>query len=214
MDFEDRIMYRDSQLIRMSSMMSLMSKVIISMCILILVMSIYIMTPSIRKILDSKADILRLQAKGYEIIPDIESKISDIDKSLQTLTTKNIENRLSKIEKAIQVGEIKIEDIQSIQNIREDFKVLKTYMFETPEKLIEFRSIQKDYIELKDKFAKTMDKDDIIREIDSLKSLFYYTLAIVGILVSIFAGSWVVAIRNSSKNIKDESSTHEIKKEE
>lgn len=87
-------------------------------------------------------------------------------------------------------------------------------MFETPEKLIEFRSIQKDYIELKDKFAKTMDKDDIIREIDSLKSLFYYTLAIVGILVSIFAGSWVVAIRNSSKNIKDESSTHEIKKEE
>jgi len=204
MNFEDR----------MSSMASLMSKAIISMCILILVISIYIMIPSIKEILDSQAEILRLQAKGYEMIPDIESRISDIDKSLQTLTTKNIENRLNKIEKAIKVGEIKIEDIQSVQKIREDFKVLKTYMFETPEKLIEFRSIQKDYTELKDKFDNTMDKDDIIREIDSLKSLFYYTLAIVGILVSIFAGSWIVAIRSSGKNFKSEAATDEISKEE
>lgn len=49
-----------------------------------------------------------------------------------------------------------------------------------------------------------MEKDDIIREIDSLKTLFYVTLGLVGILVSIFAGSWPVAVKKSTKEIKPE----------
>lgn len=121
--------------------------------------SLFIMITPLRNILDSKAQILQLQAKGYVVIPNMESKILDLNKAVETLTTKSIENRLSKIEKTIKVGEIKIEDIQSLQEIRDDFKVLKTYMFETPEKLIEFRSIQKDYSGLKDDLSKTMEKD-------------------------------------------------------
>lgn len=155
--------------------------------------------PPIENILVAKHNILIAELEGYKKIPNLEERISTIEKQLTALTTENIEARLAIIEKAISVGEVKPEDLKSIQSLRDDFLVMKSFMFSKPEQLVDFKTLQRDYQGLNADISKIMAKEDILREIDSVRNVFYATLSIFGIVVSIFAGAWFLAFRRQVK---------------
>ena len=184
------------RLIFMTRTMFLMMLMILLMSV---VFSIMRLTPYFTSILEAKHEMMKAQAEGLKQIPDIESKIADLEKRTQTLTSENIETRLKKIETAIRVGEVKPENLSTLQDLRDDFEVLKSYMFSDPEQLVEFRTLQKDYQELKQSQDKIMPKEDILREIGNIRGLLYWLLGIFGILTTIFGGSWFTALRQARR---------------
>lgn len=172
-----------------------MIQMAITLLVALSVMTIVTIVPSVKQMIDAKNRILDLQARGYEIIPDLESRVAELDKRLQTLTSSELSERLSKIEKAIAVGDVKPEDLTALQQIREQVAELRSYMSSQPEKIVEFRTVRKDYSDLKRAVEATMTKDDIMREVRYLHNLYYATLTLVGILVSLLAGAWFLALR-------------------
>ena len=187
---------------RMLLLSKTMVSLVIAISIMFLIMSVVLIMQPVRRILEAKSEIIFAQAKGMELIPELEVKAHELEKQIRTLTTQSIENRLSKIEKAIIAGEIKTEDLQSLQELQKEFKKLQEYMFDAPERVIEFRTLQTQYSNLNKTLDKKMDSDDVRNEISSLKDLFYLTLAFMGILVSILAGAWFIALRRQIKSEK------------
>jgi hypothetical protein len=169
----------------------------------LMVFFIFFAWPPIRNLMQAKHEIMIAQAKGLNFLPELESKLNALEKRTAALTSENIDNRLIKIEKAIKIGEIKPQEIASLQEIRDDLSKLKTFMFSDPEHMVELRALQKDYLDLKSAAEKMMRKDDILREIDSVRNLFYATLAICGVLVSIFAGAWFIALKKSIRPMEE-----------
>ncbi len=188
--------YYEYRMLRLRQM--IITMILIYFLVIILTFVLFFISP-IKRILEVKAEILQTQARALDKIPNIEAKLAALEKQTAALTTDNVDARLARIEKAISVGEIKTEDISSLQEMRTDLAKLRTFMFATPEQLVEFRTIQKDYLSLKAGLDRTMDKDTFQREIDTIRELFYATLALVGILVSIFAGAWFVAFKKSTQ---------------
>ena len=175
------------------------STLVMGTIIWLLIIAFFFVWPPIKRILEAKHEIMRAQASGLKLLPVLESRIAILEKQTGALTTENIESRLTTIETAIKVGEVRPENLSSLQDLRNDFEKMKTFLFAQPDQLVEFRTLQKDYQELKLAIEKIMDKDDILRNIDSVRHLFYATLAGCGILVSIFAGAWFVAFRQRLK---------------
>lgn len=196
--------YSDYRVQRIQRMKSMMKFTIIFYGILFAFIFLYFsLWPPVKNILNAKYEIMQAQANGLKMIPNIEGKISNIEKQLAALTTENIEARLKNIEIAISKGEIKPEQLKSLQQLRDDFSVMKSFMFSNPDQLVALKTLQKEYADLHGILEKIMKKDDILREINSVRNLFYATLTIGGILVSIFAGAWFVAFRQRIKPIQE-----------
>ncbi|GAG43714.1 unnamed protein product, partial [marine sediment metagenome] len=166
--------YEYSSIFRYRQMMNMLF--IFYPIIFILIFIFFFAWPPIKNIIEAKYEIMQAQAKGLNILPELEGKLKSLEKQTAVLTTENIDSRLNRIEKAIAVGEVKPDELVSLQEVRNDLTNLKTFMFSDPEKFIEFRTLQKDYLELKADSDKMMEKDDIQREIDSVRHLFYATL--------------------------------------
>ena len=187
---------------RMLILTRTMVSLAIAVSVMLLIMTIVFIMQPVRQILEAKSEIIFAQAKGMKLIPELEKKARELEAQIRTLTTQSIENRLSTIEKAIAVGEIKPEDLQSLQELRKEFKKLKEYMFVDPERVIEFRTLQTQYSNLNSSLENKMDSIDVLEEMSSLRDLFYLTLAFMGILVSIFAGAWFIALKKQINSEK------------
>ncbi len=200
---EGYIKRREYMDLRMNRMMNTMKSAVLVYGVIGVFIFLWISAwPPIKNILNAKHEIMQAEVVGYKKIPNLDLKIATIEKQMVALTTENIEARLHKIETAIKAGEVKTEDLKSLQQLRDDFAVMKTYMFADPDQLVELKSLQRDYADLHDALQKLMNKEDILREIDSVRNLFYATLGACGILVSIFAGAWFVAFRQRTKFIQ------------
>jgi hypothetical protein len=145
--------------------------------------------PAVSGILKAKHAIMLAQAEGFRKIPDIEGRISTLDKRTLTLTSENIEARLGKIETAIKVGQVNPETLSSLQELRNDFNALKTYMFSDPDKLVELRTLQNDYQQLKQAQSQMITKEAVSSQINSTKDLFWISLGLHGILFTIMIGA-------------------------
>ncbi len=183
--------------------------IIVTLSIAMVLMSVIMIMQPIGRILKAKSEIAFAQAKGMQLIPELEFRALELERQIKTLTSQSIENRLSRIEKAIEIGDVKPEDLTSLQELRNEFKKLKEYMFVDPQRVIEFRTIQTQYTDLKSNLDNKMDIEDVKQKIGSLKDLFYVTLALMGILISILAGAWFIAVRRQIKTevTQDNSST-------
>ncbi len=197
--FVDDYGYRTNLIARMQLMFQMVNKLMLLMITLLVVMQIVRLVPSFQRILEAKADIAQAQVEGLHLLPDLEARIADLDKRTKALTTREIGSRLALIEQVIGAGEVNPSQLQDFQSLREEFGTLKSFMFASPEQMVEFRAIQRDYLDLKDAVGTIMPKADIAREIDSTKSILYWNLGVFGVLASVFAGAWFVALRQSMK---------------
>ncbi len=168
----------------------LITKIIVILIFIALIALSFYLLPSFKGILEAEKEVKQYQAKGIRVIPNLEEKINSLDKKITTLTTKEISGRLHRIEKAIKAGDLNPEDVKTLQELREDFKILKEYMFSDPRKIVEYRDLQKNYIQLKTKTESGMNRNEIIREIDSIQNQIYLIIAIIAtIFFSIFGTS-------------------------
>lgn len=205
-DFEHKRMEMDRQFYMMrrsekEKTMKLMVTMTSVFTLLFIVFMFYIkMSPYYTERMQLENDKLRLEVEGLKKIPNLEEKISILEKQTRSLTTDNIENRLLSIEQAIKKGEINPKDIQNVQELNLELNKLKSYLFEDTDAIIEFKTLQKNYQDLKNNQDKYMDEDDIKRELNFMQNTLLICIAIFGILATIFATSWFVGRRKEKKD--------------
>jgi hypothetical protein len=150
----------------------------------------------IRGILERYQEILAAEAQGMQRLPDLQKQIATLEKQLSSLTSESIDARLKTIEQAIHAGQIKPEDVATVQDLNRDLNILKTYMFRDPTELVELKQLQKDYRDLRETQGQLIKKDDVMREINILNNLYYATTGVFGLILAVMGGfSWYTAKR-------------------
>jgi hypothetical protein len=168
-------------------MVTLLPKFITLMVLLFIVMML--LEPT-RNLMSQYERILSAEAEGMERLPELRKQITTLEKQLVNLSSSSIENRLSKIEKSISAGDVDIDEVATLQQLKADFEIMKTYMFSDPEDLVKLKTLQRDYQEMSSNIDGFVEKDIVDREIGYLNNMFYTVLGFLGLLISIAGGSW------------------------
>lgn len=172
---------------RQTMLISLMPKLIFPMVLMLIVMML--LEPA-KNLMSQYERILSAEAEGMERLPDLRKQITVLEKQLANLTTSSIDSRLGKIEKSIAAGDVDLDEVATLQQLKADFDILKTYMFSNPEDLVKLKTLQRDYAEMSSEIGDYVKKDVVEREIRFLTNMFYTVLGLFGILISIVGGSW------------------------
>jgi len=135
-------------------------------------------------------ELLAARVEGMRVIPDLEAKITALDKSMKALTPQSVEQRLSAIEKAISTGSIKPDELTTLQDIRTEVAALKSYMMSDPDRMPALRKLQDDYQGLRAGMGDKVSQKDMDSEMRHLTNLIYLSLAFFGILFTVVFGAW------------------------
>ncbi len=177
---------------RQLQMINLLPKLIFPMIFMLIAMML--LEPA-KNLMSQYERILAAEASGMERLPELKKQISVLEKQLATLTSQSIETRLSFIEKSIAVGDVDVDEVATLQKLKSDFEILKSYMFSDPEDLVKLKTLQRDYQEISNSIDDYVHKDVVEREISYLNNMFYTVLGFLGILISIAGGSWYSTAR-------------------
>ncbi len=193
-DREREIMERDMYLSRKRAfidrqfqMINLLPKLIFPMILLLIAMML--LEPA-KNLMSQYERILAAEAAGMERLPELRKQIGVLEKQLATLSSQSIESRLSTIERSIAVGDVDVDEVATLQKLKADFEILKSYMFSDPEDLVKLKTLQRDYQEISGSIDDYVHKDVVERELNYLNNMFYTVLGFLGILISIAGGSW------------------------
>ena len=172
---------------RQFQMINLLPKLIFPMILLLIAM---ILLEPAKNLMSQYERILAAEAAGMERLPELRKQIGVLEKQLATLSSQSIESRLSTIERSIAVGDVDVDEVATLQKLKADFEILKSYMFSDPEDLVKLKTLQRDYQEISGSIDDYVHKDVVEREINYLNNMFYTVLGFLGILISIAGGSW------------------------
>lgn len=172
---------------RQFQMINLLPKLIFPMILLLIAMML--LEPA-KNLMSQYERILAAEAAGMERLPELRKQIGVLEKQLATLSSQSIESRLSTIERSIAVGDVDVDEVATLQKLKADFEILKSYMFSDPEDLVKLKTLQRDYQEISGSIDDYVHKDVVERELNYLNNMFYTVLGFLGILISIAGGSW------------------------
>jgi hypothetical protein len=136
-------------------------------------------------VLLSRERLYDAQQRALLTLPELEQKISALNEQVRVLTTNSVDARLNKIELALRVGDIKPEQIASLEDTRRELGVLETYMFSDARRLVDLQKLQSDYSLLKDQALGFATKEDLRTQVASVSNLWTMSLWMFGIIVSI-----------------------------
>lgn len=159
---------------------------------------VIVLLPPAAGILRRHEQILAAQAEGMKKIPNLEATIRKLEEQQSLLSTTSIEARIDAIEKAIQAGRIKPDQVATLLDVKRDIEVLKTYMFRDPRELVELKELQNNYRVLNDAVSAAATREMVRAEIGTLQMLFGVSLAFFGLLFSVLFGSWWFIGRKST----------------
>lgn len=205
MQIDRKAIYRSeriSMIERQLMIMPVFFKLILMMAVVMVILSA---SKPLGGILNQYERILSAEASGMERLPQLKRQIEILEKQMVSLSSSSIEARLKAIEKAINTGELSVEEISTLQQLSNDFQTLKSYMFDNPEDLVKLKTLQRDYSELVRSKDNYMTSSEVMREISFLQNMFYTILGLFGILVSLVGGSWWFSVRREKNLIKDKS---------
>lgn len=172
---------------RQFQMINLLPKLIFPMLLLLIAMML--LEPA-KNLMSQYERILAAEATGMERLPELKKQIVVLEKQLATLSSQSIESRLSTIERSIAVGDVDVDEVATLQKLKADFEILKSYMFSDPEDLVKLKTLQRDYQEISGSIEDYVHKDVVERELNYLNNMFYTVLGFLGILISFAGGSW------------------------
>jgi hypothetical protein len=152
---------------------------------ILVVASFVYFAPTLRSILLHKDKLLEAQLQGMQAIPDIQAKIASLNDQMKVLSTTSIENRLQTIETAMSVGNVKPEQIATVEDMRKEIDTLKSYMFSDPKALVDLKQLEKDYGELNTSLKNSPTKSELEGEISTTKDLIHLTWALFGIPIAL-----------------------------
>lgn len=156
-----------------------------------------VLLPPVRDILELRAKIMSAELSGMERIPDIESRLVDIQKRMDAITTGSMDERLLRIEKAMELGDLNPSDLASLSNLQSQMKAMNTYFFSDAKEIADFKELQKDYSRLSLSQEQYATKEALRSEISTLQTILTTSLAFFGILFTVLFGSWWFVGRKS-----------------
>jgi hypothetical protein len=205
MERQERQMYiskRTEFIERQQRMFDILPKIFVPMLIMFIIV---LLGEPAKNLMIQYERILSAEASGMERIPELKKQITVLEKQLVTLSSQSIESRLARIEKSIAIGDVDVSEIATLQKLKVDFDVLKSYMFSDPEDLVKLKTLQRDYKEISGSIEDYVHKDVVERELSFLTNLFYTILAFLGILISIVGTSWYSTTKKLKSINKEES---------
>jgi len=155
--------------------------------------------PPVQGILNRYEQILNAQVEGMQKIPDLQNRLTKLESELNLLTTESVDARLKNIEQSIHVGRVKPGDVASLNDLKNEFQQLKTYMFRDPGELVELKELQSNYRKLAESQNQFATKESVQTEIAGIHSIFSILYVMIGIIFTILFGSLVFANRRGAK---------------
>lgn len=146
--------------------------------------------PPVRGVLRNKELILAAELEGMKRIPALEVKLEELDSKIIILTTKSVDTRLTRIEKAFELGQLNAEDIASISQIEAQMKELYTYFFADPKDIADFKELQRTYRTLLRDQERFATKESVRYSVGTLQTILTVSLTFFGILFTVVFGSW------------------------
>lgn len=125
--------------------------------------------PPIKGILMKKEEIMAAQLTGLQRIPKIEEAIQRMEERQATLTSKSMDERLSKIEGAVTKGDLSLEEIKELSQLAEEVKILKGFLVKDPSAFFELKELQSNYKALVSDQAKYAVKDVVDSQITMMQ---------------------------------------------
>ncbi len=113
-------------------------------------------------------------------------EVEALQHKISGLITASIESKLQVIENRIQSGKISLDDIKTIEELKNDLSVLEAY------------TVRPALIKRTEKPASAArprkavhPQDGLLEEVAQLKSLFYFAVACFGVIVTVIGGYWL-----------------------
>lgn len=116
--------------------------------------------------------------------PAVSAEINTLKGQLVGLISGSIESRLRTLEVSIRSGNVSPSDLGTIQDLKNDVKVLKTYSETGAGRLI-----AKPYAV--DKKEVYVTNHQLIKEVSQLKDLIYFSIASCGLMFAAVGGIWL-----------------------
>jgi len=157
------------------------------------VVTIMLILP-IRGILNKQEQIMSAQLQGMQKVPELEKKIAKLESQINLLTTESVDSRIRILEKSLNTANLKPEEIASLNQLREDLTRIKTYMFNDPREVVEFKEMQRDYHNLAAAQSQFATKEAMQSGMATVQWIFGL---LIGVLYTIYFGSWWFASRKS-----------------
>ena len=123
--------------------------------------------------------------------PEVYRKVELLKGKMDTLVTGSMEHKIDKLEKNLSSGIIRPSDLETIQELKTDLQILKTYSEQNSLSslaMVDQQSTGKTPINAT---SAVLYSDKLLQEISSLKSLFYLSIASCGFLVVVVSGVWL-----------------------
>lgn len=121
--------------------------------------------------------------------PEVYQKVEMLKGKMDTLVTGSMENKISRLEKSLSGGVIRKSDLETIQELKTDLQILKTYSEHTSISSMAMTAGSGKYI-----FGtgSTISyPDELLQEISNMKNLFYLSIVSCGFLVVVVSGAWL-----------------------
>jgi hypothetical protein len=113
------------------------------------------------------------EAYASEMNPVVSAEVNALKGQLVGLVSGSIESKLNALEESIRVGSVS-SSIGTIEDLKNDLKVLRTYSAET------------------DKKGKpVVSNEQLMQEMSQLKRLIYLTIASCSLMLAAIAGIWI-----------------------
>lgn len=184
------------------------------MVVALLSVAMIFLLPAYKTLLDREGGLKAAQLEGMQEIPNLQEKLDIIEKQITILSTKSIEERLSKIEKTLSVGDLDANQIGDFSSLQQRVSTMETYMFEDPRELVELKELQNDYHALSSSLEKFATKEAVNSDIENLRWMVGLGLGFVGVLFTIFFGSWWFVGRHPKTEPQPTRPLHDAPKEE
>lgn len=109
------------------------------------------------------------QLVGLQRIPKMEEAIQRMEERQVALTSKSMDDRLSKIESAVTSGDLSVEEIKELSQLAEEVKSLKGFLVKDPSAFFELKELQSNYKALVSDQAKYAVKDVVDSQITTMQ---------------------------------------------
>jgi len=122
--------------------------------------------------------------------PGVYKKVEQLKGKMDALVTDSMEHKVNRLEKSLSSGIIRPADLETIQGLKTDLQILRTYSEQNSIALLGMGSYQESIMSL-NATAPILYSDELLHEISNLKSLFYLSIASCGFLVVVVSGAWL-----------------------
>ncbi len=130
------------------------------------------------------------RSKNWSNRPEVYQKVEMLKGKMDTLVTGSMENKINRLENNLSSGVIRKSDLETIQELKTDLQILKTYSEQNSISSLAMTGGKHNSRSLS-AGAMISYPDELLQEISNMKNLFYLSIASCGFLVVVVSGAWL-----------------------